>query len=299
MKNQAFYLPVLILLCITFCCADQLKKPQELTGEAVELNWNVGKNEKLIYKTIMTPLEEGSLDMNFGGLLEQFLGEDSGEAQESAKNFFKELRSIADSTNLKAVLSQSEFFNDVIEIEVLADNQKKDKQGLGGIAQAMMQGTVLRGSVNEKGDIHSFWVKGTQKNLISLLFELPTKPVHIGESWELQALDLIENDHNFVCKEAFKQHKVTLTDIKEVDGEQIAFLSYDIQAYSGGDFNSQMFQREPKTVETSINIIYKAEAEFSLSKGRWKSYQGIYAHNMTGYMTVSQKQKFALIPIEE
>ena len=57
-----------------------------------------------------------------------------------------------------------------------------------------MTGTMLRGTVNKDGSLHSFWVKGEQKNLISLLFELPTQSVKKGDSWTLNNVSLINND---------------------------------------------------------------------------------------------------------
>ena len=64
----------------------------------------------------------------------------------------------------------------------------------------------------------SFWVKSSQKNLIAIFFQLPAKPVKIGDKWSLD-INLIANDQNFECDSAYKINEVTLTDIKKVNGE--------------------------------------------------------------------------------
>lgn len=51
-----------------------------------------------------------------------------------------------------------------------------------------------------------------------MLFELPTKAVQIGDSWSLD-INLISNDHNFICDSSYKTNKVTMVEIKKVNGE--------------------------------------------------------------------------------
>ena len=44
-----------------------------------------------------------------------------------------------------------------------------------------------------------------------------------------------------------------------------------------------------------MKFIYKAQAEFSVDKGKWVSYNGIMSLNASGFMNSVQKKKFALI----
>src|SRR5690606_18646859 len=106
--------------------------------------------------------------------------------------------------------------------------------------QSMYQGVVLRGSVYETGPIHSFWVKNDQKNLIALFFQLPENPVKIGDKWSLE-VNFIGNDQTFVCDNAYKTNEVTLTDIKEVNGEKIAVLEYNLIEFVEGSVEAPFF----------------------------------------------------------
>lgn len=161
--------------------------------------------------------------------------------------------------------------------------------------QSMTQGVMLRGSVYETGGIHSFWVKSAQKNLIALFFELPTKPVKVGDKWSLD-INLITNDQNFDCDSSYKINEVTLADIKKINGETIAVLKYNIVEYVKGNFNTpSFFGSEGGQKETMMKFTHQGIAEFSVDKGRWINYDGIMSLEATGVMTANKKTKFTLI----
>src|SRR5207253_3068024 len=121
-------------------------------------------------------------------------------------------------------------------------------------------------------------------NLISVLFELPTKPVAIGDSWPLD-INLIANDQNFICDSSYKINKVTLQDIKQVNGETVAVLKYEIVEFVKGNFNTPRFFGKEGPRETVMRISHQAVAEFSIDKGRWISHDGIMTLYSTGVMT--------------
>lgn len=177
-------------------------------------------------------------------------------------------------------------------------NKKDDDEvdGMNKMMNSMMKGTILRGSVYKNGSLHSFWMKSNQKNLLSLFFELPNKTVSIGDSWTLKNVNFIGNDQNFICRKAKKKNLITLIDIKEKDGETVAVINYDILEFVSGDFNSpSFFGNGGGNKPTEMKFIYKAQAEFSIDKGKWISYNGIMSLEASGVMTSVQKQKFALI----
>ena len=140
----------------------------------------------------------------------------------------------------------------------------------------------------------SFWINNNQKNLVSIFFELPTHPVKVGDTWKLD-INLIGNDQNFTCDSSYKMNEVTLTDIKNVNGEKIAVIKYDIVEYVKGIFNTPSFMGGDGAQNTMMRFSHQAIAEFSVDKGRWVSYDGIMSGNTTGLMTSSNKTKFALI----
>ncbi len=161
----------------------------------------------------------------------------------------------------------------------------------------MSEGVMLRGSVYETGGIHSFWTKSNQKNLISIFFELPTKPVQAGDTWDLD-INLISNDQNFECDSSYKINKVTMVDMKKIQGENIAVLKYDITEYVKGNFTTPSFGgNSGGQTETMMKFTYQAVAEFSIDRGRWISYDGIMTFAASGVMTANKKTKFTLIRV--
>lgn len=171
--------------------------------------------------------------------------------------------------------------------------EKTKEDELLKMMQTMNQGVMLRGSVYATGGIHSFWVKSTQKNLIAMLFELPTGPVKVGDTWKLD-IDLIANDQNFQCDSSYKINEVTLTEIKKVNGENIAVLKYNVVEYVNGVFNAPGFMGGAKQ-NTMMKFALQGLAEFSIDKGRWVTYDGILALDTTGVMATKKKTKFSLL----
>ncbi len=269
--------PVLILLLALFNFSSTIP---ENPAEEIELKWKMSA-KPIVYKTIMNDIGESTFEANFGGLFDKL----RDSTKSSQKEFMNKLKGMYENTSLKTVLTRSKDFQGVFDIEMIADD-KKEKN-------SFLQGTVLRGSMYENGTLHSFWLKNAQKNLISLLFELPGKPLKKGDSWTLDNVNFIGNDQNFVCRKASKTNKITLSDILLRNGETIAIIDYDIYEYVSGEFSMALLDK--KSEPTTMEFIYRGQAEFSVEKGKWVTYNGIMSLDATGIMTSKQKQQFALI----
>ena len=287
---------VLIISLNTLAAFGQKKK-------AVDLQWKIDKNEKLNYATVMSEIDTSTFEMDFGSLFES-LSDSSETGFLESKDFFNKFnKAFANLDYVSTLSTEKEGVIDLVMTtrpteplsEVVTDSTEGDEGEILKMMQAATQGVMLRGSVYENGGIHSFWVKSSQKNLISLLFELPKQPVKIGDKWPLE-INLITNDQNFKCDSSYKLNEVTLTDIKKVDGETIAVLKYDIEEYVIGDFNSpSFFGGEGESQETMLKFTHQGIAEFSIDRGRWVSYDAIMVLNATGVMTANKSTKFTLI----
>ncbi len=271
-------------------------------SEKVELNWKINSGETLSYQTVMTEIDTSTVKFNFGGLFDA-LSDSTNENTDEAQKLFEELNKSF--KNIDFVTNLTNKKNGIIDIvmqtrpkenveEVKTDTLNAKMAEMMKMMQSMSQGVMLRGSVYETGGIHSFWIKSNQKNLISLFFELPQKPVKIGDTWELE-INLIANDQNFECDTSYKVNKVTLTDLKTVNDETIAVLKYEIIEFVDGTFNSPSFMGKGGSTKTMMKFTHQAIAEFSIEKGRWISYDGIMGIEATGFMTSNVKKKFALI----
>lgn len=272
-------------------------------NQTVDLKWKIGINEKLNYLTVMSDIDTSSIEMDFGGLFKA-LSDSTDNGLKESKNFFKKFNDAFKNQDFVTTLTNKN--NGVIDIvmktrpkepieETDIDTTDSKENEVLKMMQSMTQGVMLRGSVYETGGIHSFWVKSAQKNLIALFFELPTKPVKIGDKWSLE-VNLITNDQNFDCDTSYKINEVTLVDIKKINGETIAVLKYNIVEYVKGNFNTpSFFGSEGGQKETTMKFTHQGIAEFSVDKGRWINYDGIMSLEATGVMTANKKTKFTLI----
>jgi len=271
------------------------------TTQTIDLKWKIGEQEKVNYFTVMRDIDTSKVEMNFGSLFKSF-SDSTGKGLTETKDLFKELNQAMQDIDYVTTLTNKG--NGVIDIVMTTRPKEKAKEipkdttgskvgDMLKMMQAMNQGIMLRGSVYANGGIHSFWVKNSQKNLIALFFELPTKPVKIGDRWKLD-INLISNDQNFSCDSAYKINEVTLTDIKIIQGETIAVIKYNIVEYVHGSFDSPLFMGGGKQ-PTMMQFSHQAIADFSVDKGRWISYDGIMSLDATGVMTAKTKTKFTLI----
>lgn len=277
-----------------------------INKKSIVLRWKLSQNDTLRYKTVMNEIGESSFQLNLGGLFDTFTKDSISNGKSTGKDFFNKLQHQFNDTQLSSILTRSQDFENVIDIAVVVDSDEKEDEisleddedevaaKLQKMMNSMMKGTMLRGSIHTDGSLHSFWVKSNQKNLLSVFFELPNTPISKGDTWTLDNVNLISNDQNFICREAKKKNTITLTDIKEINGETIAVIDYDILEYVSGDFNAPTLHGTNGT-RTTMEFVYKAQGEFSLDKGKWVSYNGILSFDASGIMESKQKKKFALI----
>ncbi|MEO0471540.1 MAG: hypothetical protein AAF206_18060 [Bacteroidota bacterium] len=131
--------------------------------------------------------------------------------------------------------------------------------------------------------------------MIALFFQLPTHPVKIGDKWSLD-INLIANDQTFVCDSAYKINEVTLSDIRNVKGEKIALIQYNIEEYVQGTLNLPSFLgKKSKETKSTMKFSFQGIGEFSVDKGRWATYEGTMILDASGPRISSQKTRYALI----
>jgi hypothetical protein len=275
------------------------------TKEKISLEWKISKNDTLKYKTTMNVINDKSEVSIKDDSASIFFGKDFNKIRESLSQINSDIKY---QTNLFVNKNHEKF----IDIEmIMLDNEKDnpteqlkkmmsqmnvDKQKKGkkkkkideiendslnfkNIFKGLVGANgniVLRGRITNTGEIISTYYKNSQKNLISVLFELPNRKVEIGEKWKLN-VSLIEMDQNFVCDSLSKENTVYVEQIIEKDGDKIAVLKYNINEYVIGDFNNPiggMFGMETDK-KTFMKISHIATGHFSIFKGKWINYEGV------------------------
>lgn len=233
-------------------------------NETVDLKWKI--TDTLTYKTVMRDVipkkskeqtENDSIAEEMNGMFEAMQQQFSGLKYETK-------------------LFPGKKGN--VDIEMMLKRDKADTTETLFSGMAKMNGNVvLRGTVSTEGELLSFYYNTAQSNLISILFELPTKPVAIGDEWSLN-VDMTSMDQNFKADTLYKKNVVRLKDVKIENGNKIAVIEYDILEFVSGNFGNAlmtMFSKKTADKKTFMKTSYKGTAEFDLEKGHWVLYDGI------------------------
>jgi len=277
---------------------EQTTQVNETLNGYYDLKWKIDKKSPVAYKTAMEAIDENNLAKK-GFDCNDFLNAFSDTADfncEDFKDFFEAMTNLYKDYSFTTTLTEDK--NGAIDVKLISVKNNNTPNNLPDslpdfFANAMT-GVQLRGKINKDGGIESFYMKKEQLNLLAMMFELPTKPVKIGDRWTIQA-SFISNDQNFICDEYDKTHIVELADVKEIDGDLIAFIKYDIRYYVNGEFSNPFLG---KTVPTKMDVGFNGISEFNITKGKWKDYNGLMSMDVTGIMTNHTKQRFKLIEIE-
>jgi hypothetical protein len=286
------YFFVSILICASCTAFSQNNDP-------VFLRWKLNPGETITYKTVMEEIDTANhKDFAMDGLSKSF-GNDANDAD--FKKMVKQLNKLTSQSDFVTYLKKNR--KNVIDIEMklgntattgaVTDTSKvgRELKDMHAMMVKMTGGVVLRGAIYEDGTIESFYTKNDQKNLISTFFELPGKPVKVGDTWSPD-IHFLSMDQNFICDSSYKKNNVTVISIDKKENEHIVTLRYDIEEYVSGNFTSPF---DGKPIKTSMKMTHRALAEFSIEKGRWSTYNGIMSLSSTGIMTSQSTKRCSLI----
>jgi len=295
MKTVFYFIGILSTFGFLVACGTN--PLPENAREIIRPEWKIGPGDTIVYKTTMNELTEQAAEVEFSKLFSLFLDSVPSEADSAIHQFFHEFRKATQNIYFVTYLTESPYFEDVVEIRMVMRkdtiDRKENEKGFFEelLEQTMLDKTALRGTVYKKGGLHSFWVKQDQKNLLSPLFELPERPVRPGDVWELKNVSMIMMDQNFRCKKAERRNKVTLV---SVTGPEAVF-DYDIYEHVEGDMENPFAGLK---VPTTMTVEYKARAVFDLEQGKWKDYKGLMSIKSEGWMKMHRVQEFRLKEIK-
>lgn len=271
------------------------------SGDAVLLKWKLQPKEVIAYKTLMEDMDTASakdFKVNFGNL-NRAMGDSTHDNQAEMIKIVSEMRKAATKNNYVTTLTRNDkgFFDVEMRLKpepetkrATSDTGRNPVKEMMKMMGSMSNNVMLRGAINDNGTVQSFYVKNDQKNLVALLFELPDKPLKVGDKWSLDT-HLISMDQNFKCDSSYRRNIVTLVDLRKVGSERIAVIKYNIFEFVLGDFKSPFSSSD---IKTSMGVGFTGIAEFSIDKGRWSLYDGVMTLKSTGIMTSDNTQRIKL-----
>ncbi|KGO92350.1 hypothetical protein [Flavobacterium subsaxonicum] len=273
------------------------------SGAFIDLQWRLGKNDSISYKTTMEPFltDTAAVESPFKGMMKGLAKMSEGQTYRtilkpnlkniSAIDIAMCLEADKDTLGSKGQDDFTKLFADRDQENATKKEKRKDKKkkeraraepdslvmrNLFRSMASLNKNVVLRGRISKGGEILSTYYKNGQVNLIAVLFELPNKPVKIGEFWKLN-VHFIEMDQNFVADSAYSYNKVFIEKIEEVGGKKIAVIKYDITEYVSGDFNNPLggMMGAVNEGKAFMKLSHTATGRFSVTDGRWESYDGV------------------------
>lgn len=271
------------------------------TPGTVFMKWKLKPDEVISYKAYMKEKDTSAQRFDIGKVFNAPGADSSARPDNDAMQ--KIMRQMQSLTPEFYDVKLTGVKGGVVNVEMFANMNKKNnvdtaQLGLAQMMNAMASGPMLRGALTEDGAIKSFYIAGGQLNILALFFQLPAKPVKLGDQWQLDT-HFISTDQNFKCDSSYRSNVVKVTGIQNADNDKIVTISYNIVEYAGGDFS---FPFAPpgigvkKEIPSIYKFVFKATARFSIAKGRWLSYEGELESATTGFMESSSKQRYALVP---
>jgi len=274
------------------------------------LRWKVGEGEAGVigFKTSIQPVD-ASKASKFPLDVDALASKASAEGEVPEMKAFSELKMSTEASmvtvmkrigagrlSVKMIVGQVEMPETGANVQESAETKAMREQ------MKALEGTVqLRGEIDEAGKALSFYMATGHRNLLTLLFGLPGKPVSVGDEWSLD-VDLIVLGSEFICAEASKVDRVKLVGLEmREDGEQVALIDYYIvervkgEVVSPGDLFGMGEGKQP----LDMTAFFMGRGEFSVTKGQWRRLGGRMPIKSTGMMELDTNQEMVLEPMKE
>ena len=189
--------------------------------------------------------------------------------------------------------------NGGLAVALVANRISGDSTTLGNLgklraeAQLAFGRTQLRGEITTSGEITSFYMEQSQKNLLAMLCELPKDSVRVGDTWSLHT-NLLWVKGAFHADTAIQENSVRLSGITEHDGDLLAELEYKLFEYVSG-YNGL---RSEKT-HSGTSYGYQGTAVFNVTQGCWQSYECITTRENKYPVFIGTKQHSTVHPVHD
>jgi hypothetical protein len=250
--------------------------------EKYELRWKIPAEEVLIYKIQMETIDSLSsvAEDEMSSLVEMVakMYGDSVQVPINSEDIYQGLISSINSLSYFAILRQG-IENDTKIDFITRINKQYAKEKYLDIFKKFIRKAVFKGNLSANGELYSEDGGTVFDPKINILFELPEKPVSVGDIWSLN----INFREQQVIKEVIKDtlNQVKFLELLIENNDSIAVLEYQLQG--------------PENVGRALS--YVGKGKFNITKGKWVAYTGVLTQKVSGIVSMKQVQKIKLAEI--
>jgi hypothetical protein len=250
--------------------------------EQYHLKWKLPEGEVLIYKIQMETIDSLSsvTEDNIRVLVDMVakMYGDSVNVPVTSKDLYQGLVRQLNMLSYFSVLRQGP--ENEIKIDFITKQVKEYEQiRYLDIYNKFIRKAFFKGSLTTNGKLTSDEGGEVFDPKINILFELPEKPVSVGDVWSLN----IRPPKHAISKTQIDsiRNKVKFADLKIEDGDTIAILEYQLQS-----------------PDKSGNAIrFTGKVKFSITQGKWLEYTGVLSQKSSGLLPMNHVQKIKLSEI--
>ena len=250
--------------------------------EKYQLKWKVPSGEVLIYSIKMETIDSLSSvsDESLQELVE-LVAKMYGDSVEVAVNTDDLYQGLIRQLNLLSyfsIIRQSS--GEDLKVDFITRQTKQyGPIKYKGIFTKFIKKAFFKGSLKSSGALVSDAGEEAWDPKINILFQLPSKPVAIGESWPLNVVP--EWQKTSKDQKDSVINKVTLTDIVVEGADSIAVLNYELQSPD----------------KSGRTLGFTGEARFNMNAGKWISYTGRLSRKTSGMLEMKHVQQIKLSEI--
>jgi hypothetical protein len=250
--------------------------------EKYELRWKVPTEDVLIYKIQMETIDSLSSvsedDMSSLVKMVAKMYGDSVNVPINSQDIYQGLISKINSLSYFSILRQGPDNETKIDF-ITRINKQYDQAKYMDIFNKFIKKAVFKGALSSKGELYGEDGSVVFDPKINILFELPEKPVSVGDTWSLNIKFTDKQNKNDKIKDTLNQ--VKFVDLSVGGKDSIALLEYQLQG--------------PENVGRALS--YVGKGKFNINKGKWVAYTGVLTQKVSGIVSMNQVQKIKLSEI--
>jgi hypothetical protein len=295
--RSALALALLVFLSTLPAGANQPVAPAAPTGgpapQRVQLRWKVTEERPLAYEFVTREVSTGkrTLRVDLSELKQSKL-----TAKQRQELFEVHLPT---QSALAAVLTakpSGDVAAKVLVTRVTLAKPKRptkaDKQ-FASAAERTVGKVQIRATMTDWGFVTTD-LDREQRNLVALMFELPSKPVAVGETWTHSA-DLVKMGAGWEG-ESETLNRVELVELnQEAEGRTVAIIDFTLAERQEGKLADR---RMKKQVPAAMEMTFVGRGEFLVEEGRWRRMAGRMTSRSKGPVQANSEQQFTLTPLD-